>query len=83
MAETTIADTLKTATDAVQERVESLKDSARYQIRKGVPKAERALKAGYQDAADAVRATAGNRSVQVGIAVGLLGLAAGLLLSRR
>lgn len=83
MAETTMTDTLKSATDAVQERVESLKDSARYQIRKNAPKLERAVKAGYQDAAETVRAAAGNRSLQVGLAVGLLGLAAGLLLSRR
>ncbi|HEV2678748.1 MAG TPA: hypothetical protein VGV37_29745 [Aliidongia sp.] len=83
MAANTMSDALKTATDALQERIEALQDATRYQMRKGVPRAERAIKAGYADAAEVVRGAAGKRSVQVGVAVGLLALVAGVLLSRR
>ena len=83
MAETTMSDALKNATEAVQDRVESLKDAARYQVRKNMPEAERALKTGYQDAADVIRQASGSGAVRAGVAIGLLGLVAGLLLSRR
>jgi ElaB/YqjD/DUF883 family membrane-anchored ribosome-binding protein len=82
MAET-ITDTLKDATDALRSRVEALRDETRYQVRKATPRVERALAAGYNDASATVRDLAGNRAVQTGVAVGLLAIVAGIILSRR
>ncbi len=86
MAETTISEAFKTATDKLHERVVALGDQANYQVRKNVPRAQRALNAGYDEAADAVRSLATNRSAQAWLAVGVVAAAigvAGLLLARR
>jgi hypothetical protein len=85
MADTTMSEAFKDATDKLHERVVALGDQAAYQVRKNVPRAERALNAGYDEAADAVRAFAGNRNAQLwtAAAVGGLGLAIGLLLFSR
>jgi hypothetical protein len=83
MAQTTLSDTLKDATDTLQEHVENLRDAARYQVRKAAPRIERALATGYEDASHTVRSVAGNRAVQTGVAVGLLAIVAGIILSRR
>jgi len=85
MADTTISAAFKDATEKLHERAVALGDQTVYQVRKNVPRAERALNAGYDEAADAVRAFAGNRNAQIwaATALGGLGVAIGLLLFSR
>jgi len=83
MVETSLTHGLKDATDALHERVDALADLTRYQVRKNVPRVERVLKKHYRDRPGTLRDAAGNRAIQVGFAVGLLAIAAGILLARR
>jgi hypothetical protein len=80
--ESSITDAFKTATEKLHDRVAALGDQATYQVRKNVPRAQRALNAGYDEASDALRSLAGNRTAQLWIAAGAVGLFAGLFLLR-
>lgn len=84
MAETTMSDAFKAAAEKLHERVAALGDEAHYQVRKQRPRAERALHAGYDEAARATRSIAHSRSVQGWIVAGAVGLIIGsILLGRR
>lgn len=86
MADTTMSAAFKDATDKLHERVVDLGDQAVYQVRKNVPRAQRALGAGYDEASDALRSFSGDRNAQIwaAAALGGLGIAIGLaLFSRR
>ncbi|MDB5361047.1 MAG: hypothetical protein JWO51_2344 [Rhodospirillales bacterium] len=84
MAQTTMSDAFNAAAEKLQDRVAALGDQANYQVRKQRPRAERALRAGYDEAARATLSIARSRSVQGWIVAGAIGLIIGsILLGRR
>jgi hypothetical protein len=83
MADTTLSEAFKSATDRLHERVATLGDQASYQVRKNMPRAERALNSGYDEAEGALRSLANNRTAQAWLAAGVVALIIGMFLSHR
>ncbi len=83
MEETTMSAAFKDATDKLHDRIVALGEEAGRRVRKTAPRVRKALDHGYDETVDAVGSLARNRTAQVWIAVGVLGLVAGLFLSRR